>query len=120
MSASIGASAQLFLDGYDLTGFFSEFNVEPTRDVLDATVFGLGSRAKIQGLRHAKATGTAFYDDTTTTGSWDVLKSKFPSGTSGTWAFANAGFALGSPVVLVYSEAIEFHPTAQVADLVKI
>lgn len=120
MSVSIGANAQLLLDGYDLTGFFSEFSVDMSRDSLDATVFGLGSRSKVQGLRHAKATGSALYDDALTTGSWDVLKLKYPSGTAGTWAFAPTGFAVGNRVVQLYSEAIKFEPRSLVGDLVKV
>lgn len=120
MAVGIGANAQLMLDGYDMTGYFREFSVNLTKDVLDATVFGLGSRVKMPGLKHATVSGTAFYDDTTTTGSWDVLTGKFPSGTAGTYIFGPQGFALGARIVEVYSEAIKFQVQTVIDDLQKI
>lgn len=117
MTVGIGASAELLLDGYVMTNFFKQFGVQLTKDPLDSTVFGLGSRSKVAGLKHATVSGSAFFDDTTNTGSYDVLKSKFPSGTAGTWAFAPQGFVLGSQVIEVYSELIKFQKQNLVADL---
>lgn len=117
MTVGIGANAELLLDGYIMTSFFREFNVQLTKDALDSTVFGLGSRQKVVGLKHATVSGAAFHDDTANLGSYDVLKNKFPTGTPGTWAFAPYGFALGGQVIEVYSEQIKFQKQNLVADL---
>jgi hypothetical protein len=120
MSVGIGASAQLMLDGFDLTSYFRQFSVDMNKDVLDASVFGVGSRSKLVGLKHASMSGEAFGDTTATVGSWDVLTSRFPSGTAGTYAFGPQGFALGSQVFSIYSEAIKFNVQAVVDDLLRL
>lgn len=121
MAVGVGTNAQLMLDGYNLSDFFRDFSVDMSKDILDATVFGNnGWRAKAVGLKHATASGTALYDDTTNTGSWDVLKNTFPSGTAGTYAWAPHGFALGNQVFIVYSEQIRFNPQVVVDDLIRI
>lgn len=121
MAIGVGTDAQLLLDGYNLSDFFRDFSMSISKDILDSTVFGtVGWRAKTVGLKHGTATGTAFYDDATLTGSWDVLASKFPSGTAGTYAWAPHGFALGNTVFQLYSEAIRFQPQVVVDDLIKI
>lgn len=120
MAVAAGANAQLALDGFDLTGYFRQFSIDMSKDVLDATVFGLGSRSKLAGLRNASVSGEAFADMTATVGSWDVLTSRWPSGTAGTFAFGPQGFSLGSQVFTIFSEAIKFDVRAIVDDLLKL
>ena len=120
-AVGVGTNAQLMLDGYNLSDFFRDFSMSINKDILDSTVFGtVGWRAKTVGLKHGTATGTALYDDTVNTGSWDVLKNHFPSGTAGTYIWAPHGFALGNQIFSLYSEAIQFHPQVVVDDLIRI
>jgi hypothetical protein len=120
MSVAVGANATLMLDGFDLTSYFRQFSINMEKDVLDATVFGLGSRSKLVGLKRASVSGEAFADLTATIGSWDVLTSRWPSGTAGTFAFGPQGFALGSQVFTIYSEEVKFQVQAVVDDLLKL
>jgi hypothetical protein len=120
VAVGIGANAQLMLDGFDLTGYFRQFDVALDKDVLDTTVFGLGSRSKQVGLRRASLSGSAFADMTATIGSWDVLVSRWPSGTAGTYAFGPQGFTLGNQIFTIYSEAVKFQVQAVVDDLMRL
>jgi len=97
MSVTHGKSAQVMLDGYDLTPYFTQFKVEPSIDIHDSTVFLSNSKTKQTGIRDAKATGMGFNDDTATVGSFDVLKGQYGSGTPGTVLFAPQGLTLGVP-----------------------
>lgn len=120
MAVAHGKSAALLLDGYSLTGFARSFAIDPSIDVHDSTVFGLSSRTKVTGLKHATATGEVFYDDTATTGSYDVLKTQYGSATPATVTFAPQGLALGSRILQLYAHEVNFTPSQVVDDLIKM
>src|ERR1044072_5009536 len=120
MAVGVGTNAKLMLDGYDMSCYFREVAVEMSKELLDATTFCYAARSKVAGIKHARLTGTAFSDHTATIGSWDLLTSKFPSGTAGTFAFGPHGFALGSQVITIYSEAVKFQNQNIVDDLQRL
>lgn len=121
MTIGIGATAQVVLDGFNVSEFFREFAINGDKMVHDKTVFANnGSRAKQAGLKHGMATGTAFSDDTVNTGSWDILKTRYGSGVSGLYVWGPYGFALGNIAVSLFSEEVGFNPVNVVEDLVKI
>lgn len=120
MSITTGNNASLFLDGYSLTGFAKSFQVDPTIDVHDATPFGTTSRVKATGLRHATASGELFYDDTSNTGSYDVLKSKYGAATPGVISFFPQGHTLGNRSCQMYAHELAFTPRQVVDDLIML
>lgn len=101
MAIITGNQAQLLLDGFNVHQFARSFSVSPVKDIHDSSVLGTTSRTKLSGLTHATASGEFFVDDTLTSGSLDVLKSKYGAAVAANIAFAPAGFALGNSVVLI-------------------
>lgn len=63
MAAFVETSASIWVDAIDLTALSTQYNIDMEVDVLDATTFGSGgSRARLPGLRDAKAEVTGFWD----------------------------------------------------------
>lgn len=120
MTVAHGKSAQLLLDGFNLHQFGKSFSLIGSIDLHDATVFGNDSRVKVPGLRHATASAEVFYDDTDTTGSYDVLKSKYGAGTPGILSFAPQGFTLGNRVEMAYMHEVSFNPRNVIDDLIMV
>lgn len=122
MATPHGASAALLLDGYSLTGFARSAQAEPTQEILDASTFGLASRAKLPGLKHGTFSAEMFYDTTTATGSWDIIKGKFGAQTPGVPApatinFGPNGFALGAQIAMLYANTVKAEPKMVFGDL---
>lgn len=121
MTVAAGANAKVWLDGFDMSGFFREFSISADKAVHDATTFGNnGSRAKAVGVKHGMATGLAFSDDTLNTGSWAVLSARYGSGVSGLYVWGPHGLDFGSMSVALYSEESAFSPQSLIDDLIKI
>lgn len=102
-----GSQTAILFDGFDMTSYFREFAMEADQAVHDSTVFGLSSHTKVPGLKDGKANGSAFFDPTTTVGSYPVLKGKFSSSSpaSPSIAIINMavnGLTLGNRVQMGY------------------
>ena len=55
--------AKIFVDGFNLSGDFTDINVEHGAEMLDATVFGDSTRIRKGGLTVSSVSGNGFYDD---------------------------------------------------------
>jgi hypothetical protein len=63
MAARVDTSASIWVDAVDLTSLSTQYGIDNTADVLDATTFGSGgSRARLVGLKDGKAEVTGFWD----------------------------------------------------------
>lgn len=121
MTVAAGANAKVWLDGFDMSGFFREFAINADKMVHDATTFGNnGSRAKAVGVKHGVAIGLAFSDDTVNTGSWAILSNRYGSGVSGLYIWGPHGLDFGAQSVSLYSEESIFNPQQVIEDLIKI
>lgn len=125
MAIGHGSTAVLLLDGYDMTGFSKNAQVVPTIDLLDSTVFGATAKTRVPGLKHGTLSADMFFDDTLTTGSWDVLKTKYAAQTPGaaspaTISLGPQGFAVGARVAMLYGNVNKFESKSVVADLVQL
>lgn len=120
-----GSNAGLLINGFNMTSFFTAFGVDLSQAMHDSTVLGNASRLKTPGLREGKLSGSAFFDSTTTTGSWAVLKGMFAGASPGTpnaaiIALAHNGFTVGSPVTVAYATEAQLGTSIIVDDLVKM
>ena len=120
MGITTGNQAQVLLDEFNLHQFAQSFSCEPMIDLHDASVLGTTSRIKHPGLKHATASSALFLDDAATTGSYDVLKSKYGAATPGILSYAQLGFAIGNPAILLYLNSIRFGVESIVEDLNKL
>lgn len=62
MPATHGRLTRVYINGYDLTGFYRKAQSELTREVADSTVFGLNDKTYLPGLRDANASLEGLYD----------------------------------------------------------
>lgn len=120
MAVTPGNQAQVLLDGFNLHQFAKSFQMTPQIDVLDTSVLGTTSRAKVTGLKHASASGEVFFDDTATTGSYDLLKDKYGAAVAGMISFGPAGFTLGNRVLMMSAHEASFETKSLVADLTTV
>ncbi len=120
MAVTHGKSSVLLLDGYDLTGMAQQADVMLSIDMHDATVFGSSAHVKAPGLRNGTITSELFFDDTVTTGSWDVLTAKYGSTTPATILFAPQGLTLGNRSLQIYALQALFSSKQVVSDLSKV
>lgn len=118
MAVTLGRQGEVLLDQFNLHQFAKTFLVEPSVDILDASVLGTTSRNKVPGLKHATASAQVFYDDTVTVGSYAVLQGKYGSATPGNISFAPAGFTLGNRILNLYAHEARFTVKPVVDDLV--
>lgn len=61
ISFTHGKKARLFIDQYELTSFFSEFNMAAKAGTADTSVFGVGAKTYIGGLQEGTLTGKGFF-----------------------------------------------------------
>lgn len=120
MAVALGQSAQLLVDEFNMHQFARSFQVDPSIDMHDTSVLGTTSRTKTTGLKHATASGEFFYDDTASSGSYDVLKARYGSATPSIVSFAPQGFALGNRTLQLYTHELGFNPQQVVDDLIRI
>lgn len=62
MPSAHGRKTRVYLNGYDLTGFYRKAESELTREVAESTVFGLDDKTYLPGLRDATASLEGLYD----------------------------------------------------------
>lgn len=120
MAVALGQSAQLMIDEFNMHQFARSFQVDPNIDMHDSSVLGTTSRSKTTGLKHATASGEFFYDDTATSGSYDVLKARYGSATPSIVTFAPQGLAVGSRTLQLYTHQLGFNPQQVVDDLIRL
>lgn len=122
MAVPHGSSAVLLVNGFALTGFAKSAVLTPTQDALNATVFGLTAHAKLPGLKHAAFSAEMFFDNTTTTGSWDILKGLYSGQSPGVPApaiisFFPNGAAVAAQAELIYANTMKLDQKTVVSDL---
>lgn len=120
MAVAHGTNAQLLVDEFNLHQFARSFQVVPQIDMHDTTVLGLTSRTKTPGLKHATASGELFYDDTATSGSYDVLSARYGSATPSIVTFGPQGLAVGSRAFQFYAHELSLNPKQVVDDLIML
>src|SRR3990167_5126354 len=62
MAAVHGRKTRVYINGYDLTGFYRKSESELTREVAESTVFNLDDKTYLPGLRDATASLEGLYD----------------------------------------------------------
>lgn len=62
MPAAHGRLTRVYLNGYDLTGFYRSQESDLTREVADSTVFGLSDKTYLPGLRDASLSLEGIFD----------------------------------------------------------
>lgn len=118
MAVGHGSAAQLLVDEFNMHQFAKSFQVTPQVDMHDTSVLGTTSRTKTTGLKHATAQGEFFYDDTASSGSYDVWKARYGSATPSIVTFAPAGFGVGNRTLQLYTHALNLNPKQVVDDLI--
>lgn len=122
MAVPHGSSAVLLVNGFALTGFAKSAVVTATQEALDKTVFGLAAKAKVPGLKHATFSAETFFDDTSTTGSWDVLRGLYSGQAPGvpapaTISFFPNGATVGAQAEMIYANTMKLDQKIVVSDL---
>ncbi|BFU90164.1 MAG: hypothetical protein NTAFB01_13510 [Nitrospira sp.] len=62
MPAAHGRLTRVYINGYDLTGFYRKQGAELTREVAESTVFGLSDKTYLPGLRDASLSLEGIFD----------------------------------------------------------
>lgn len=62
MPPAHGRLTRVYINGYDLTGFFRKAGSEMTREVAESTVFNLDAKTYLPGLRDATASLEGLFD----------------------------------------------------------
>ena len=57
-----GKNAKIYVNGYDLTTYFSSFDVPVSVDMADISTFGISSKKAIPGLKSATIQADGFFD----------------------------------------------------------
>jgi len=65
MAAVHGRKTRVYINGYDLTGFYRKAESELTREVAESTVFNQDDKTYLPGLRDATASLEGLYDGAT-------------------------------------------------------
>lgn len=63
MSAAHGRLTRVYVNGYDLTGFFRKSSSEQTREVAESTVFNLADKTYLAGLGDATLSLEGLFDN---------------------------------------------------------
>lgn len=61
MAFTHSKKARLWVDQFELTSYFSEFNMQGKAGTADVTAFGLGAKTYISGLQEGTITGKGFF-----------------------------------------------------------
>lgn len=66
MAFTHGKKARLWVDQYELTSYFNEFNMAAKAGIAETTVFGLGAKTYIGGLQEGTISGKGYLGSATT------------------------------------------------------
>ena len=95
MSFGSGASAKVYVSGYDLTAYFASLGFTNAQGAYDVTTFGATGKAFIPGLTDGQITADGFFD-----GGADlvdqVLSAAIGAASDGQWLVFLAGAAIGA------------------------
>jgi hypothetical protein len=79
MSKYHGKNIDVFIDGYDMSGFANSLTVDQTGDPVEVSAFSSASKEYVVGLYDSKVSLSGFYDDSGTIGVHDVLTARIGS-----------------------------------------
>jgi hypothetical protein len=114
-------NARVLLDGYDLSGYFNQIELTLSADMLDKTTFttstdGSAGRLYMGGLKHARLTGSGFWDGTPDAVLFDriavsdAVVSVYPEGITEGSTGAGSGYAFKAVLA-------EYAPGGRVGEL---
>lgn len=117
-----GKNSRLWIDGYELSKYFNEYNAMEKAGVAETTVFGVGAKTYIGGLREGQLSGKGFFGANPST---DTQDSELVSalGRSNNMAITLAptgllGTSAGTRCIVAYAAETDYSITSPVSGVV--
>lgn len=120
MAFSSGKGADVLINEFDLAKYFNNLDLSRDADVPETTVFGDDDRTYIAGLRGGTISLSGFFDNTTTTGSDEVLNATLGVATARLMSAAPIGMTLGNPVYMLTTHTTSYSVTSPVDGVVGV
>lgn len=118
MSFTHSKNARIWMDQYELTNQFNDFMSGGKAGIAETTVYGLGAKTFIGGLKEGQISGKGYFDDATNK-SDQILTAALGRNLNMNVTFIPNGVTtIGTRVLVAYSALIDYSVTAPVAGVV--
>lgn len=117
-----GKNAKFWVDGWEMTNYFNDFQMMAKAGTAETTVFGKGAKTFIGGLKEGTITGKGYFDPTATSGPDAVLSAALGRNTNAVGTFVpsalSTGSVQGTPCVTFYAALTDYNVSAPVTGVV--
>ena len=114
-----GKRARLWIDQYEMTGFFNDFTMAAKAGIAETTVYGRGAKTYIGGLKEGQISAKGFYGADTTDIQDPELSAALGRNQNMIITFSESGLTVpGTPAVASYAAEVDYSVTAPVTGVV--
>ncbi len=111
---------RLFINQYDMSLYFNDFTLAEKAGVDDTTVYTLGAKAYISGIREGTLSAKGFYDSTANVGTDAVLENALGNGDQAISFSPNGVFSPGARLLTAIGIESDYSIMNPVANVVNV